>query len=109
MSACVPYVPPLLEDSYQTRISRDFWRFCDSSQLTPLTVLHSVSETPTPVVPIRTGMAPVPAWLHAVVALAHACPAKLASGKVVIVFTPWRLPPLYTSEKAPAAVVQVKT
>src|SRR3954469_8902348 len=108
MRACVPYVPPLFGDPYQTRISRDFWSVWDSSQLTPLTVLHSVSATPTPVVPSRTGIAHVPAWLHGVDELARAVPAKFASGNVVIVFFPPKLPavpPVHTSEKAPPAVV----
>src|SRR4051812_22992184 len=93
MSACVGYVLPLLVDSYQTRISRDFSRLWDSSQLTcppvcVVIVLHSVNEMPTPLVPSRTGIAPVPAWLQAVVELAHAVPAKFASGNAWIVFLP---------------------
>src|SRR5437762_2547286 len=65
-----------------------------------------------PVDPRSTGMAPSPALLQSPVVLPHATPEKLASGNVVIVLAPPKLPPVppvQTSEKAPAAVVQVKT
>jgi hypothetical protein len=39
-------------------------------------------------------MAPVPAWLHGVVELAHAVPAKLGSGNGVMVRVAWKLPPV---------------
>src|SRR5436309_12736193 len=76
MSLVVGQVEPLFVDSYQTRSSRDFSRVWLSSQATPPTTLHSVSETPMLDDPMRTGIAPVPAILHAPLALAHAVPAQ---------------------------------